>query len=454
MIDIKEHFKNAQDLSESELSAARITAKELIEIYYDYLESLKELEIEGAYLSNRLQFFKNINSVRWRTKDPIHLLTKIVRKRKEAIEQEKISSKYLSINANNYKEIITDLLGLRAIYLFKFQWELVDNYICNNFKISPDEKITIYHAPEDDLTFYYEDGHEKKVGEINLKYSRVKRDSKYRSTHYIAETNFPHNFKLEIQIRSILDEAWGEIDHYIRYPNHQDDEELKRQMTVLNGAINGCEELSTTYIGKFREKSFQAVQEIFLEEQGLSESFEHDKNTIEEKVTIDRSVESSQKILQDLAVESDLSRLTIASGIRPEIHSGLSAANLATIARIKPEIYSGLSAANLAAVAGIRPEICSGLSAANLAAVAGIRPEIYSGLSAANLAAVAGIRPEIHSVFSAANLAAVAGIRPEIHSGLSAANLAVKGGNPKKKVPVEKNDDSLSEAKKKNSQED
>ena len=50
--------------------------------------SLKKLEIEGTYLSNRLQFFKDINSVRWRTKDPIHLLTKIVRKRKEAIEKE------------------------------------------------------------------------------------------------------------------------------------------------------------------------------------------------------------------------------------------------------------------------------------------------------------------------------------------------------------------------------
>jgi len=161
MDNIQDYFKDTKDLSVEELKLANITSKELIDIYNDYSKSLKELETEGVYLSNKLQFCDEINSVRWRVKDPIHLLTKIVRKRKEAIKEKNNKSKYLSINVKNYKEIITDLVGLRAIFLFKHHWKIVDSYVCSNFRINKDENIVIYHAPEDDLSYYYDDGYLK-----------------------------------------------------------------------------------------------------------------------------------------------------------------------------------------------------------------------------------------------------------------------------------------------------
>ncbi|ENW26951.1 hypothetical protein F925_00040, partial [Acinetobacter lwoffii NCTC 5866 = CIP 64.10 = NIPH 512] len=305
MTDIDQYFKNSKDLSDPELAAAKITAEELMEIYLDYIKSLKELEAEGTYLSNRLQFCPDINSVRWRTKEPIHLLTKIVRKRKEALQEGVTSSPYLSIGVNNYKQVITDLIGLRAIYLFKFQWELVDIYILNNFKLSPDEEIKIYHAPEDDLTFYYENGYETKIGDTSFKYVQSTKKSKYRSTHYIVEANYPHQFKLEIQIRSILDEAWGEIDHHIRYPDHQNDEDLKRKMTILNGAINGCEELATSYIEYFQNKNREVVNNVLLEpvKEGVSTEDSHgDQGPVEEGV----STEDSQELVKDMYIEDDV----------------------------------------------------------------------------------------------------------------------------------------------------
>ena len=346
MTDIDHYFKNLKDLSEPELKAADITHKKLLEIYFDYVESLRALEAEGIYLSNRLQFCSDINSVRWRTKDPIHLLTKIVRKRKSALKNGITDSPYLSIDVNNYKQIITDLIGLRAIYLFKFQWKLVDKYICNNFKMASNEDITIYHASEDDLTFYFHNGYEKKIGENNFKYVQAIKGSKYRSTHYIVEANFPHAFKLEIQIRSILDEAWGEIDHYIRYPNHQDDVDLERQMTILNGAINGCEELATTYIKYFQDRN-REVADVFLEdlslegserteeveEEGLPPEGSERTEEVEEE---DLSPEGSERaeeveeedlsidfkdILDNLALESDMDR--IASTAYPSFSSKL-----------------------------------------------------------------------------------------------------------------------------------
>ena len=330
MTDIDHYFKNLKDLSEPELKAADITHKKLLEIYFDYVESLRALEAEGIYLSNRLQFCSDINSVRWRTKDPIHLLTKIVRKRKSALKNGITDSPYLSIDVNNYKQIITDLIGLRAIYLFKFQWKLVDKYICNNFKMASNEDITIYHASEDDLTFYFHNGYEKKIGENNFKYVQAIKGSKYRSTHYIVEANFPHAFKLEIQIRSILDEAWGEIDHYIRYPNHQDDVDLERQMTILNGAINGCEELATTYIKYFQDRN-REVADVFLEDLSL-EGSERTEEVEEEDLSPEGSERAEEveeedlsidfkDILDNLALESDMDR--IASTAYPSFSSKL-----------------------------------------------------------------------------------------------------------------------------------
>ena len=314
MDNIQDYFKDTKDLSVEELNLANITSKELIDIYNDYSKSLKELETEGVYLSNKLQFCDEINSVRWRVKDPIHLLTKIVRKRKEAIKEKNNKSKYLSINVENYKEIITDLVGLRAIFLFKHHWKIVDSYVCSNFRINEDEDIVIYHAPEDDLSYYYDDGYSKEINGTKLKYTRSEKASKYRSTHYIIDANFPHNFKLELQIRSILDEAWGEIDHFLRYPDHQEDAQLKRQMTVLNGAINGCEELVTTYFKEFQERNIKILPDVESELSHIAQTNTSNTDHTPEEIPHQNLDEELKK----LALYSDTSKYLKNLGIHSE----------------------------------------------------------------------------------------------------------------------------------------
>ncbi|MEM8052819.1 hypothetical protein Q4Q99_14835, partial [Morganella morganii] len=293
-------FKEAKDLSEVELELANITSEELIDIYNDYIKSLKEFETEGIYLSNKLQACDEINSVRWRVKDPVHLLIKIVRKRKKAISEDDTESRYLNINTSNYKEIITDLVGLRAIYLFKRHWMIVDEFICKNFHVDTEDNVVIYHAPEDELSFYYENKYKKQLNGSELIYIQENKESKYRSTHYIIKANFPHLFKIELQIRSILDEAWGEIDHSIRYPNLQDDPELNRQMTILNGAINGCEELATTYFKGFQERSYDLISEVDSEIKKIKDA--------ESKNVEDSVFKFTDNKLKEIAISSAASK--------------------------------------------------------------------------------------------------------------------------------------------------
>lgn len=255
-----------EDLQVESLKAAQIDKEVLVHIYRDYMSNQVMLMEQARYLGNILQNGNSINSVKQRIKDPLHLLTKIVRKRKEALKG-KADVKYLNVNVDNYKDIINDLVGIRAIYLFKDNWEWVNDFVLGNFVVCEDECITIYHANDDDLSLYPE--HE--TTHKGYKYVLDKKPSRYRSTHYIIKGIPPYDFKFELQTRTILDEAWGEIDHHIRYPDFQNNLELERKMSILNGALSGCEELTSTYFTHFNEIRAKNEEDLLeADEQGLT----------------------------------------------------------------------------------------------------------------------------------------------------------------------------------------
>ena len=69
------------------------------------------------YLSNMLQLVPEVHSVKSRLKNPVSLVAKMIRKRMEAPER--------IISFENYEKEITDLIGVRALHLFKGQWKPV-----------------------------------------------------------------------------------------------------------------------------------------------------------------------------------------------------------------------------------------------------------------------------------------------------------------------------------------
>lgn len=270
------------------LKAANIDTSTLIAIYQDFIEHQEILKQQAEYFANILHIGEEVNSVKRRVKDPLHLLTKIVRKRKDALGKGE-DSPYLDINVDNYKNIIDDLVGIRAIYLFKENWALVNDFILNNFSVCEDRNITINHAIDDDLSFYPE----SKDVDGKYNYELLERDSRYRSTHYIIKGITPHIFNFELQTRSILDEAWGEIDHHIRYPDFENDAGLKRKMSILNGAISGCEELTSTFFKDFNELRVKsnAGSEPIASETTAQLSTE-EVNASKSKIVIDTTADS------------------------------------------------------------------------------------------------------------------------------------------------------------------
>ncbi|MCH7395938.1 hypothetical protein MMP66_16930 [Acinetobacter dispersus] len=155
---------------------------------------------------------------------------KIVRKRCES----KVARKYQDISVENYKSVITDLIGVRAIHLFKNDWYNVHQHILSNWK--PNERVTVYFRDGDNIAMF--SGHKCKT---------VKHKAGYRSIHYIIPVNKIDNNKIacEIQTRTLFEEGWSEIDHRVRYPNFLDDENLKKYLDIFNRLAGSADEMGS-----------------------------------------------------------------------------------------------------------------------------------------------------------------------------------------------------------------
>jgi len=186
---------------------------------------------ESAELFARvIQKFDRIHSVRWRVKDAEHLLEKIVRKRIEK------SSKYEALNEENYQEHITDLVGIRAIHLFKDDCFYIDELIRKTWE--PTETPIAYIRegdPEDTSSKFRSHGFDVK-----------QHPAGYRSIHYVVGTQpLRKRLNTEIQVRTIFEEGWSEIDHQIKYPNFSSNTLSNYFLLILNRMAGSADEMGT-----------------------------------------------------------------------------------------------------------------------------------------------------------------------------------------------------------------
>lgn len=184
---------------------------------------------ESAELFARLvQKFDKVHSVRWRVKDTEHLLEKIVRKRAERV------GKYLEITPANYFEVVADLVGIRALHLYKEDCIAIDRSIRQAWHLV--EQTVAYVREGDPAVFL------QQLAELGFDIKN--HPAGYRSIHYIVESR-PVSRKVttEIQVRTIFEEGWSEIDHNIRYPNLSDNALVEYFLTIFNRMAGSADEM-------------------------------------------------------------------------------------------------------------------------------------------------------------------------------------------------------------------
>ena len=268
-----QHFLESMGINPNRVKNIDLDIHLLVDIANDYdsAETQEELLDSAELIAKKIQRCKQVHSVRWRVKDTSHLIEKIIRKK------ESNNEKYADIDVTNYKSKLDDLIGVRAIYLFKHDWLPVHQHILSRW--SPKENVIIYYREGDDLEQYSQPNCETK-----------KHHDSYRSIHYIVPAT--EKVTCEVQTRTIFEEAWSEIDHKVRYPSFSEDPHLKQFLNIFNRIAGSADEMGSYVIqlvefikesekqNKIVEKSQMEIQDLQLQ---LSNLIEQNKDYEEVK---------------------------------------------------------------------------------------------------------------------------------------------------------------------------
>lgn len=197
---------------------------EIIKIIQEYSD--KQFNFE-QFLSSILTFFEKhpdlnqkhfpiIHSLKSRMKDPEHLKDKLERQNAKGNE----------ITKDNLFSEVTDLIGVRVLHLHQEQFKEINSAIQK--KVSDGDWI--FKEEPKALTW----DPESKVFYEKLGITTEVRETLYTSIHYVIQPNNPKAFvTCEIQVRTLFEEIWGEIDHAINYPYKTESVACKEQLRVL-----------------------------------------------------------------------------------------------------------------------------------------------------------------------------------------------------------------------------
>lgn len=238
----KQQFLREYNISEEFLIENNIEWDILLEIYNDFRKYRKSYETQADLIANILRAHRKVHSVKTRVKEAGHLIEKVIRKTKDR------KLKYgedFKFTVDNYKDEITDLLGIRVIHIFKDDWEEIHDFISIMWNVNE----IVANVREGDNT--------KKLEQLGIEV--CSRLSGYRSVHYLVES-YPTTKKVisEIQVRTIFEEGYGEIDHQLRYSLTEIPEVLEQNLMLLNRIAGSSDEMASLI--NMLSKSFDEME--------------------------------------------------------------------------------------------------------------------------------------------------------------------------------------------------
>jgi len=205
--------------------------KELVKHFEQNLHQFERLvgELSSAFDTDPL-LKKLIHSSKWRIKDPKHLRDKLIDK---ALKAKQKNIKF-SINKDNLFVKITDLIGFRLLHLHTQQFVELDAAL----KARLQNNYTLHEKPK---ARTWDDEYRKTFKSMGI--STVTSERLYTSVHYVFITRSPEKFTCEIQVRTLAEELWGEVDHIFNYPKPASKLACSEQIKVLARATSTCTRL-------------------------------------------------------------------------------------------------------------------------------------------------------------------------------------------------------------------
>ncbi|CAM3632543.1 RelA/SpoT domain-containing protein [Clostridium perfringens] len=226
----KEVFLKKYPHVEEYIEKNKIEFEDLQRIYKDFVKFEGSYYNQADFIANILRSNENVHSVKSRIKNPDRLIEKIIRKTED--RKEKYGEDFY-FNEDNYKNEITDLIGIRVLHIFKDQWKDIHDFIIKTWNVI-------------EITANIRDGDDRSIFD-NLGIEVISRQSGYRSVHYLVELNFTQDSTTiaEIQVRTIFEEGYGEIDHRLRYSHQEIPEILKSNLLLFNRIVGSADEMAS-----------------------------------------------------------------------------------------------------------------------------------------------------------------------------------------------------------------
>lgn len=159
--------------------------------------------------------FPIVHSIKRRLKDYDHLRKKLARKKEKGEE----------ITAENCFEQITDFAGVRVLHLKQADFAAIKQVI--------DEKVGVkdWYLAEQPTAYTWDPEYEEFFVKLGCRCER--KDSFYTSVHFVVRPRPDAFLSCEIQVRTLFEEIWGEIDHQLNYPTPTENSVCREQLRVL-----------------------------------------------------------------------------------------------------------------------------------------------------------------------------------------------------------------------------
>lgn len=227
----KEDFFKEFSIDEEYFVSTGLEWEELEKIYQDYSNLVPVLEREAEHIVSKLIDIRSVHSVRRRVKKATHLIEKIIRKGKKYKDR--------GICVDNYREIVTDLIGVRVLHLFKDDWTCIHGEILNLWNTEETPQVNVRRGDYNIQQF------KESIKDIDC--DIIVREHGYRSVHYLIRHSISKTTSVlvEIQVRTVFEEAWSEIDHLMRYPYDVENPLITEYLAIFNRIVGSADEMGT-----------------------------------------------------------------------------------------------------------------------------------------------------------------------------------------------------------------
>ncbi len=161
-----------------------------------------------------------IHSIKSRMKNPDHLRDKLNRKWDEGVQ----------VDDANVFNVINDLAGVRLLHLYQDQFPDIHSCIMRQVGMGDwhlHEAAKVYSWDPESIDFFKSLGLNPEI-----------KPSLYTSIHYILKPRADSVYCCELQVRTLFEEIWGEIDHTLNYPHPTDNVACKEQIRVLSKLVS------------------------------------------------------------------------------------------------------------------------------------------------------------------------------------------------------------------------